>query len=149
MIHSEFEEPLAGEFRRAFEEQNLGLPLDMALEKMAQRVPLMDVHFFVSAVLLQKRTGGNLAELLDKLAYLIRERFKLRGRIRAISAHGRMTGTVLSLIPVVVGAIMFYVNPFYARFFVEDETGRLMIGGAIGMQLVGYGVIKKIVSIEV
>jgi tight adherence protein B len=149
MIHQEFQEPLAGEFKRAFDEQNLGLPLDVALEKLAERVPLMDVHFFVSAVLLQKRTGGNLAELLDKLAYLIRERFKLRGRIRAISAHGRMTGTVLSLIPVVVGAIMFYVNPFYARFFVEDETGRLMIGGAIGMQLVGYGVIKKIVSIEV
>lgn len=149
MIHSEFQEPLAGEFRRAFEEQNLGLPLDLALEKMAQRVPLMDVHFFVSAVLLQKRTGGNLAELLDKLAYLIRERFKLRGRIRAISAHGRMTGTVLSLIPVAVGAIMFYVNPMYAQFFIHDETGRLMMAGAIGMQLLGYGVIKKIVSIEV
>jgi tight adherence protein B len=149
MIHSEFQEPLAGEFRRAFDEQNLGLPLDVALEKMAQRVPLMDVHFFVSSVLLQKRTGGNLAELLDKLAYLIRERFKLRGRIRAISAHGRMTGMVLTMIPVAVGAIMFYVNPMYARFFVEDETGRMMIGGAIGMQLIGYGVIKKIVTIEV
>jgi len=149
MIHSEFQEPLAGEFRRAFDEQNLGLPLDVALEKMAQRVPLMDVHFFVSAVLLQKRTGGNLAELLDKLAYLIRERFKLRGRIRAISAHGRMTGMVLSMIPVAVGLIMFYVNPFYAQFFVEDETGRMMMAGAIGLQLLGYGVIKKIVSIEV
>lgn len=149
MIHSEFQEPLAGEFRRAFEEQNLGLPLDVALEKMAQRVPLIDVHFFVSAVLLQKRTGGNLAELLDKLAYLIRERFKLRGRIRAISAHGRMTGMVLSMIPVAVGVIMFYVNPYYAQFFVQDETGRMMMAGAIGMQLIGYGVIKKIVSIEV
>ncbi len=149
MIHSEFQDPLAGEFRRAFDEQNLGLPLDVALEKLAQRVPLMDVHFFVSAVLLQKRTGGNLAELLDKLAYLIRERFKLRGRIRAISAHGRMTGMVLSMIPVAVGVMMFYINPDYARFFTQDETGRMMIGGAVGMQLLGYGVIKKIVSIEV
>jgi tight adherence protein B len=149
MIHSEFQDPLAGEFRRAFDEQNLGLPLDVALEKMAQRVPLMDVHFFVSSVLLQKRTGGNLAELLDKLAYLIRERFKLRGRIRAISAHGRMTGMVLTMIPVAVGAIMCYVNPSYAQFFVQDETGRLMLGGAVGLQLLGYGVIKKIVSIEV
>jgi tight adherence protein B len=121
----------------------------VALEKMAERVPLMDVHFFVSAVLLQKRTGGNLAELLDKLAYLIRERFKLRGRIKAISAHGRMTGMVLSLIPVAVGLIMFYVNPMYAHFFVEDETGRILIGAAVALQLVGYGVIKKIVSIEV
>ena len=100
MIHREFQEPLAGEFRRTFEEHNLGLPLEVALQKLAKRVPSLDVHFFVSAVLLQKRTGGNLAEILDKLAYVIRERFKLRGRIRAISAHGSMTGTALSLIPV-------------------------------------------------
>lgn len=149
MIHSEFQEPLAGEFRRTFEEQNLGLPLDVALEKLAQRVPLMDVHFFVSAVLLQKRTGGNLAELLDKLATLIRERFKLRGRIRAISAHGRMTGMALTSIPIGVGVIMWYVNPMYAQFFIEDPTGHLLLGGAVALQLIGYGVIKKIVSIEV
>ena len=149
MLHSEFQDPLAAEFRRVFDEQNLGLPLDTALEKLAQRVPLLDVRFFVSAVLLQKRTGGNLAELLDKLASLIRERFKLRGRIRAISAHGRMTGMALSMIPIVVALLMFWVNPGYARFFVEDETGRMMAGGAIGLQLIGYGVIRKIVSIEV
>ena len=148
MIHLEFQEPLAGEFRRAFDEQNLGLPLDVALGKMSQRVPLMDVHFFVSTVLLQKRTGGNLAEVLDKLAYLIRERFKLRGRIKAISAHGRMTGMVLTLIPVGVGVIMFYVNPMYAQFFAQDDTGRMMIGAAVGLQLLGYVVIRKIVSIE-
>ena len=81
MIHREFPEPLSGEFRRTFEEHNLGLPLDVALQGLAERIPLLDVHFFVSAVLLQKRTGGNLAEILDKLAYVIRERFKLRGRI--------------------------------------------------------------------
>lgn len=149
MIHSEFSEPLAGEFRRAFDEQNLGMPLETALERMAARVPSMDVHFFVSAVLLQKRTGGNLAEVLDKLAYLIRERFKLRGRIRAVSAHGKMTGSVLSAIPAVVGGIMCYVNPEFASFFVSDETGQWMLGAAIALQLIGYGVITKIVSIEV
>jgi len=149
MLHHEFEEPLAGEFRRTFDEQNLGLALDLALEKLAKRIPLLDVHFFVSAVLLQKRTGGNLAELLDKLAYLIRERFKLRGRIRAISAHGRMTGTVLSLIPAGVGVIMFYVNPQYAQFFFTETTGQWMMVGAIVLQLIGYAIIKKIVSIEV
>lgn len=149
MLHREFEEPLAGEFRRTFDEQNLGLPLDVALEKLAARIPLLDVQFFVSAVLLQKRTGGNLAEVLDKLAYLIRERFKLRGRIRAISAHGRMTGTVLSLIPAAVAFIMFYVNPQYVMFFIHDTTGNWMMGGAIALQLAGYAVIKKIVSIEV
>jgi tight adherence protein B len=148
MVHTEFEEPLAGEFRRVFEEQNLGLPLEMALEKMAQRVPSMDVHFFVSAVLLQKRTGGNLAELLEKLAGLIRERFKLRGRIRAISAHGRMTGTVLSLIPAAVTLIMFYVNPSYVMFFVQEPLGHQMAAGAILLQLLGFAIIKKIVTIE-
>jgi len=149
MLHREFQEPLAGEFRRAFDEQNLGLPLEIALEKLAQRIPSIDVHFFVSAVTLQKRTGGNLAEILDKLAYLIRERFKLRGRIRAISAHGRMTGTALSLIPVGVAVIMFYVNPDYVTFFFTDSLGQWMLGGAVGFQILGYAVINKIVSIEV
>jgi tight adherence protein B len=148
MVHTEFPEPLAGEFRRTFDEQNLGLPLDVALEKMAERVPSMDVHFFVSAVLLQKRTGGNLAELLDKLASLIRERFKLRGRIRAISAHGRMTGTVLSMIPAGVATIMFYVNPSYLMFFIEDPLGHKLAAGAVLLQLIGFGIIKKIVTIE-
>lgn len=149
MIHKEFQEPLAGEFRRTFEEHNLGMPLDLALQKLARRVPLLDVHFFVSAVLLQKRTGGNLAEILDKLAYVIRERFKLRGRIRAISAHGRMTGTALSIIPMAVATLMFFVNPPYVQFFITDETGQIMMGIALALQLAGFLVIKKIVSIEV
>jgi tight adherence protein B len=123
--------------------------LDAALQKLASRVPLMDVQFFVSAVMLQKRTGGNLAELLDKLAYVIRERFKLRGRIRAISAHGRMTGSALTLIPLGVAVMMFFVNREYVTFFFTDETGRAMAGAAVALQLVGYGVIRKIVSIEV
>jgi tight adherence protein B len=148
MLHKEFQEPLAGEFRRTFDEHNLGMPLESALQRLGRRVPLMDVQFFVSAVLLQKRTGGNLAELLDKLAYVIRERFKLRGRIRAVSAHGRMTGTALSLIPLSVAGMMFFVNREYVTFFFTDETGRMMAGAAALLQLVGYGVIRKIVSIE-
>jgi tight adherence protein B len=149
MIHREFQEPLAGEFRRTFEEHNLGLPLDVALQKLAKRIPSLDVHFFVSAVLLQKRTGGNLAEILDKLAYVIRERFKLRGRIRAISAHGRMTGGALTCIPIGVAVIMFYANPDYVRFFFLDDVGNLMLGGAVLLQLIGYGIIRQIVKIEV
>ena len=149
MIHREFQEPLAGEFRRTFEEHNLGLPLDVALQKLAKRVPSLDVHFFVSAVLLQKRTGGNLAEILDKLAYVIRERFKLRGRIRAISAHGRMTGLALSCIPIGVAVLMFYTNPDYVRFFFLDDTGNIMLGCAIGLQIIGYLIMKKITTIEV
>jgi tight adherence protein B len=149
MIHREFQEPLAGEFRRTFEEHNLGLPLDVALQKLAKRVPSLDVHFFVSAVLLQKRTGGNLAEILDKLAYVIRERFKLRGKIRAISAHGRMTGAALSCIPLGVAVIMFYVNPDYVRFFFLDDVGNIMLACAVVLQLVGYAIMRQITKIEV
>jgi tight adherence protein B len=149
MLHQEFSDPLGGEFRRTFDEQNLGLPLDLALEKLGKRVPLIDVQFFVSAVLLQKRTGGNLAEILDKLAGLIRERFKLRGQIRTISAQGRMSGLVLCLIPIVVGTIMLYVNPDHMRFFVDDPAGNWMAGLALGFQVLGFIVIRKIVNIEV
>jgi tight adherence protein B len=149
MIHREFPEPVSGEFRRTFEEANLGLPMEVALQSLAKRVPSLDVHFFVSAVLLQKRTGGNLAEILDKLAYVIRERFKLRGRIRAVSAHGRMTATSLSCIPIAVAVLMFYTNPDYVKFFFTDDVGQIMASVAIALQLVGYVVMKKIVNIEV
>ncbi len=149
MIHREFQEPIAGEFRRTFEEHNLGLPIEIALQKLATRVPSLDVHFFVSAVLLQKRTGGNLAEILDKLAYVIRERFKLRGRIRAVSAHGRMTAAALSAIPAAVAILMFYTNPDYVKFFFKDDTGNIMLGAGVFLQLVGYLIMKKIVNIEV
>jgi tight adherence protein B len=149
MIHREFPEPISSEFRRTFEEHNLGLPIEVALQKFATRVPSLDVHFFVSAVLLQKRTGGNLAEILDKLAYIIRERFKLRGRIRAVSAHGRMTATALSCIPIAVAILMFYTNPDYVKFFFTDDVGVIMLGGAVFLQVVGYLIMKKIVNIEV
>jgi tight adherence protein B len=149
MVHKEFSDPLASEFRRAFEEQNLGQPLEIVLRKLSVRVDSMDVQFFVSAVLLQKRTGGNLAELLDKLAQLIRERFKLRARIRAVSAQGLMSGRILAAIPAGVAALMFVVNPQYARFFVDDPAGHTLLGIGIGLQFVGYLIIKKIVMIEV
>src|SRR5260370_37664305 len=120
MSHREFQEPVASELRRALEEQRLGLPVEVALQKLAQRVPSLDVHFFVSAVLLQKRTGGNLAGILDELAYVIRERFKLRGRIRAISAHGRMTGEALTRIPIARALTTFSLHPDYLRCFLPD-----------------------------
>lgn len=149
MAHREFSEPLAGELRRAFEEQNLGQPLEIVLRKLSQRVPSMDVQFFVSAVLLQKRTGGNLAELLDKLANLIRERFKLRARIRTVSAQGIMSGRILSAIPGGVAVMMFVVNPQYARFFIDDPTGQQLLAACLGLQVVGYLIIRKIVNFEV
>jgi tight adherence protein B len=149
MVHREFSEPLAGEFRRTFEEQNLGQPLEIVLKKLSLRVPSIDLQFFVSAVLLQKRTGGNLAELLDKLAYIIRERFKLRARIRAISAQGVMSGRLLAAIPASVGLMMFVIDRELAQFFLNDPTGQKLIAGAIGLQLVGFLIIRKLVTIEV
>lgn len=148
-LHKEFPDPASTEFRRTFEEHNLGLPLEVALQKLGARVPLLDVQFFVSAVLMQKRTGGNLAEILEKLADLIRQRFELRGRVRAVSAHGRMTGTVLSLIPAAVAAIMFLVSPLYVDFFFGESLGRWMLAGSVAMQLLGYAVIRKVVAIEI
>jgi tight adherence protein B len=149
IVHREFADPLASEIRRTFEEQNLGHPLDVVLRKLAERIPSEEVEFFVSAVLLQKRTGGNLADLLDNLAYIIRERFKLRARIRAVSAQGLMSGRILAAIPAGVGTLMFFVNPRYARFFVDDAAGHAMMAGALGLQLVGYLIICNIVKIEV
>jgi tight adherence protein B len=149
MVSHEFAEPLAGEFRRIYEEQNLGQPLEVVLKKLSSRISSMDVHFFVSAVLLQKRTGGNLAELLDKLANIIRERFKLRARVRAISAQGLMSGRILASIPLAVAGLMFVVNPQYARFFVEDPIGNQLVAGAVGLEVLGYVIIRKLVVIEV
>ena len=149
MVHHEFDDPLGGEFRRTFEEQNLGLPVDVALEKLSVRMPLMDVQFFVAAVLLQKRTGGNLAEILDKLASLIRERFKLRGQIRTISAHGRLSSLVLTAIPAGVAVLMYMVHPEHMQFFVDNEMGQWMAGLALGLQGLGYFIMRQIVKIEV
>jgi tight adherence protein B len=100
-------------------------------------------------VLLQRRTGGNLAELLDKLAQLMRERFKLRARIRAVSAQGIMSGRILSAIPAGVAVMMFLVNPQYARFFIDDKVGHELVAAGVALQLVGYLIIRKIVTFEV
>ena len=149
MLHKEFAAPLGAEFRRTFEEQNLGLPIEVALERLGTRVPLLDVRFFVSAVMLQKRTGGNLANLLENLAYLIRERFKLRARVRAVSAHGRISGLVLSMIPLVVAIMMFYTNPTYVLFFFDDPDGKKMMVACIILQFLGFISIRKIVDIGI
>jgi tight adherence protein B len=149
MLHHEFEQPLAGEFRRVFEEQNLGMPLDSALARLGSRVHLVDVQFFVTAVVLQRRTGGNLTEILDTLAEVIRERYKLKGKIRAISAHGRMTARALSAIPIVVAIMMFVVNKEYSNFFFHTTTGLEMLASSVALQILAYVVINKIVTIEV
>jgi tight adherence protein B len=149
MLYKDFGPPLSDEFKRTFDEQNLGLPLEVALERLGTRVPLLDVRFFVSAVMLQKRTGGNLATLLDNLSYLMKERFKLRGKIRAISAHGRISGLVLSMIPICVGIMMFFTNDEYVLFFFDDPDGKIMMAATIILQLLGFISIRKLTDLGV
>jgi tight adherence protein B len=149
MLGAELRDPLGQEFRTLFNEQNLGAPIDVALRNFSTRVPLLDVRFFCSSVLLQRQTGGNLSEILTRLAYLIRERFRLKGQVRAHSAHGRMTATVLTLMPVITMLGLMFVSPEYLKGMAKDSDGRMLIGAAVFAQLLGNYCIKKIVNIKV
>jgi tight adherence protein B len=149
MLGEEMADPLGQEYRTLFNEQNLGAPLDVALRNFAERVPLLDVRFFTSSVLLQKQTGGNLSEILGRLAYVIRERFRLKGQVKAASAHGRMTATILTLLPVATMILLLVIAPGYLQGMTADETGRKLIGAAIGAQILGNFFIKKIINIKV
>lgn len=149
MVGEELPDPLGQEFRALFNEQNLGAPLDVALRNFTDRVPLLDVRFFTSSVLLQKQTGGNLSEILSRLAYVIRERFKLKGQVKAASAHGRLTATILTLLPVATMLGLLVVAPGYLQGMAADSDGKMMIGGAIVAQILGNFFIKKIINIKV
>jgi tight adherence protein B len=149
MLGEEMADPLGQEFRALFNEQNLGAPIDLALRNFTMRVPLLDVRFFTSSVLLQKQTGGNLSEILSRLAYVIRERFRLKGQVKAASAHGRLTATILTLLPVVTMLALLFVAPGYLQGMAEDSDGKYLIGGAIVAQVLGNFFIKKIINIKV
>jgi len=149
MVSKEAPEPVAGEFRTTFEEQNFGLPLRDALGNMAVRVPSVDVRFFVTALLIQKDTGGNLAELLDELARLIRERFRIHREVRIKTAQGRLTAVILMALPIGMLFAMHTLNPSYIQVLFDDPLGvKLLVGAAI-MQVIGSLIIWKIVHIEV
>jgi tight adherence protein B len=149
MLAADSPDPLGSAFRRISNDLQLGSNLDVALGRLLVLVPSVDVRFFVSSVLLQQETGGNLGEILSKLALIIRERFRLKGQIQAASAHGRITGLVLVLMPVVVTLLMMISSPQYLADLAADKVGRLMIYGAAVGQVVGYLVIKKITNIKV
>jgi tight adherence protein B len=149
MLGDELADPLGQEFRTLFNEQNLGAPMDVALRNFNERVPLLDSRFFTSTILLQKQTGGNLSEVLTRLAWVIRERFRLKGQVRAASAHGRLTATVLTLMPICTMLGLLVVAPEYLRGMAKDPDGKWMIGGAIAAQVVGNYFIKKIINIKV
>ena len=149
MLGEEMVDPLGQEFRALFNEQNLGAPIDIALGNFSSRVPLLDVRFFTSSVMLQKQTGGNLSEILSRLAYVIRERFRLKGQVKAASAHGRMTATILTMLPVCTMLALLFVAPGYLQGMAEDADGKYLIGGAIAAQILGNFFIKKIINIKV
>lgn len=149
MLAQESPAPLGPEFGRVFHEHNLGAPLDLALYNLTRRVPLLDVRFFVSAVMLQRETGGNLGEILTKLSYVIRERFRLKGQVKAASAHGRLTSAVLIALPMLLTVALFIIAPGYLQSMAEDETGQWMIFGAIVSQIIGFYFIRRIINIKV
>jgi len=149
MLGSETPDPLGQEFRVLFNELNLGAALEPALANFGARVPLLDVQLFISSVLLQRQTGGNLSEILMRLAHIIRERFRLKGQVKAASAHGRMTAAVLTVLPLVLMVAMLFVAPGYLQGMAADPTGKWMILGAIVAQFLGYLFIRKIVNIKV
>jgi len=149
MVAEEGAEPMGPEFRKTFEEQNYGLPLKDALNNLSTRMPLLDVRFFVTAVLIQRETGGNLSEILDNLAYVVRERFKILRQVRVYTAHGRMTGYVLLALPAFLAVALMFINPEHMNLLFTERAGRMMIGATVVMQTVGYLWIRKIVNIEV
>ena len=149
MICTEFAEPVAGEFRKLYEEQKFGLPIREALLNLVERVPLVDVKFFVTAVMLQRETGGNLAEILDKLSYMIRERFKILRQVRTFTAQGRMTLAILMCLPIGLVTVLFFANRDFIRPLFMDSIGHMLIFGAITLQIIGFFLIRRIIKIEV
>ncbi len=149
MLGEELPEPLGQEFRTLFNEQNLGAALEVALTNLTTRVPLLDMRFFASSVLLQKQTGGNLAEILTRLAEVIRERFRLKGQVKAASAHGRMTATILMLMPIATMFALLIVSPGYLQGMAKDSDGKYLIGFCVVGQILGNYFIRKIINIQV
>jgi tight adherence protein B len=149
MVANEMGAPLGKEFSRVFEEQNLGIPMEESLLGMTNRVPNLDLRFFVTAVILQRQTGGDLAEILDKIGELIRERFRIWGQVQALTGEGRLSGVVLLLLPVVLFLAVYQLNPGYISILFTDPMGKKMLAVAIFMQVLGALVIRKIVNIKV
>lgn len=149
LVGDEMPDPIRKEFLRCYEEQNFGIPLDDALEEMTNRVPNLDLRFFATAVILQRQTGGDLAEILDKIGRLIRERFQIWGQIQALTGEGRLSGIVLLALPPCLFVAMWRLNPDYCMILFDDPMGHQMLAVAVIMQVIGAYVIKKIIDIKV
>jgi tight adherence protein B len=149
MVADELPEPVGPEFRKTFDEQNFGLPLKDALENLTYRIPILDVRFFATAVLIQRETGGNLSEILENLAHVVRERFKILRQVRVYTAHGRLTGYVLLALPAVLGIALSFINPEHMNMLFREPIGQMLLMTALVMQTIGFFWIKHVVKIEV
>jgi tight adherence protein B len=149
MAGDELPDPISREFRTLAHEQNLGSPMDTALDNLCTRVPLLDLRFFSSALLLQRQTGGNLSDILRQLSNLIRERFRLKGQVKALSAHGRLTSMILTGLPIVTVIALTFVAPDYLKGMADDPDGKKLIIAAIVMMFMGTMIIQKIIKIQV
>jgi tight adherence protein B len=149
MAADELPEPVGPEFRKTFDEQNFGLPLKDSLDNLAKRIPLLDVRFFATAVLIQRETGGNLSEILENLGHVVRERFKILRQVRVYTAHGRFTGYVLLALPAFLGIALSFINPDHMNMLFRERMGQMMLLGALGMQTIGFLWIKQVIKIEV
>jgi tight adherence protein B len=149
MVAGEFPAPLGKEFGRVFEEQNLGVSLEDSLQSLTDRIPNLDLRFFATAVILQRQTGGDMAEILDKISHLIRERFQIWGQIQSLTGEGRLSGIVLLALPVVLFGAMLRLNHDYVMVLFTDPMGKKLLVGAILLQLLGALVIRKIINIKV
>lgn len=149
VVVDEMPNPISQEFRMAFEEQNLGIPIEKALKNMLTRVPNLDMQFFVTAVTIQRQCGGDLAEILDKIGHIVRERFQILGQVKALTGEGRISGVVLMALPVALFFAVYYLNPDYVMLLFTEELGRQMIAVAGFLQILGAYVIKKIIDIKV
>ncbi len=149
MAADELSEPVGPEFRKTFDEQNFGLPLKDALENLTLRIPILDVRFFATAVLIQRETGGNLSEILENLAHVVRERFKILRQVRVYTAHGRLTGYVLLALPAVLGIALSFINPDHMNMLFRERMGQILLMVAMCMQIAGYIWIRQVVKIEV
>jgi tight adherence protein B len=149
LVGQEMPDPIGPEFQKVFDEQNLGIPLRQALLGLTTRIDILDVKFFVTAVLIQRETGGNLAEIIDKIAYVIRERFRIQGQLKIHTAQARMTGIVLAFLPIAVAFILFAMSPGYMKPLWAEPMGRSMVFLAIILQLLGMLVIRRIIRIKI
>jgi len=142
-------DPISTEFRIAYEEQNLGIPIEQALKNMMTRIPNLDLKFFVTAVSIQRQTGGDLAEIIDKICEVIRERFKILGMVQALTGEGRLSGAVLMALPIAIFIAVYFLNQDYVMLLFNTDLGKKMLGFGIFMQIIGAICIKKIIDIKV